>query len=102
MMTLFDISDADYELHLKNKRKSCSQIYKLSHYEFQPPYPNLNDRIDECMNRCNANLECNFFFQNFKMCIMYSSCDGTRTTDYEGFTFKKQVKGNIKRLKCVI
>ena len=99
MMISFEILDADYELHLKNKLKSCSFTYKLSNYEFEEPYPSLNDRIDECMNRCNANLECNFIFQNFKSCIMYSSCDGTRTTDYEGFTFQKQVKGNMKRLK---
>ena len=99
MMISYDILDADYELHLKNKKKSCANIYHLSTYKFEEPYPKLNDRINECINQCNANLECNFFFVNFKNCLMYSSCDSTRTTDYEGFTFQKQVKGNMKRLK---
>ena len=68
--------------------------HRLSLYNFEDN-PALQERIDECMQKCSANLECKFFFVSSMQCQQYSLCDGFRTPEYQGYTFEKQIKGKI-------
>ena len=49
-----------------------------------------------CSTKCDQDENCIFFFINdASYCVLYKSCENTRTTKYTGSTYKK-VKGNIR------
>ena len=87
-----------YKIHL-NENTACDSGLLWEGDVGEPD--SLNQRIQECQQKCDANANCKFMFVNTvnDWCKIHSSCDTFRTPNKVSLTFAKRGNLTIQKLR---